>query len=64
METGFIIKELRLIGESVEKASIVFEKGVNIITGPSNVGKSYIFQCFNYMFGSSKPPKSIKEARA
>jgi len=64
MEAGFIIKELRLLGESVEKASIVFEKGVNIITGPSNVGKSYIFQCFNYMFGSSKPPKSIKEARA
>jgi hypothetical protein len=64
MKTGFRIKELRLIGESVEIASIVFEKGVNIITGPSNVGKSYIFQCFNYMFGSSKPPKSIKEARA
>jgi hypothetical protein len=64
MKTGFRIKELRLIGESVEIASIVFEKGVNIITGPSNVGKSYIFQCFNYMFGSSKPPKPIKEARA
>ncbi|WP_166381927.1 AAA family ATPase [Polaribacter sp. 11A2H] len=63
MKTGFIIKELRLIGKSVENASIVFEKGVNIITGPSNVGKSYIFQCFNYMFGGSKPPKSIKESR-
>ncbi|SDH53116.1 AAA family ATPase [Winogradskyella thalassocola] len=63
MKTGFIIKELRLIGKSVENASIVFKKGVNIITGPSNVGKSYIFQCFNYMFGGSKPPKPIKESR-
>lgn len=64
MKTGFIIKELRLIGKSVENASIVFKKGVNIITGPSNVGKSYIFQCFNYMFGGSKPPKPIKESRS
>jgi len=64
MDTGFIIKELRLTGKSVEKASIVFEKGVNIITGPSNVGKTYIFQCLNYMFGGSKPPKSISEAKA
>ncbi|WP_299112390.1 AAA family ATPase [uncultured Winogradskyella sp.] len=63
MKTGFIIKELRLIGKSVENASVVFNKGVNIITGPSNVGKSYIFQCFNYMFGGSKPPKPIKESR-
>jgi|GEM_PF-1297459 hypothetical protein len=63
MKTGFILKELRLTGDSVEKASIVFEKGVNIITGPSNVGKSFIFQCLNYMFGGSKPPKPIKQAR-
>jgi hypothetical protein len=63
MKTGFIIKELRLIGKSVENASIVLKKGVNIITGPSNVGKSYIFQCFNYMFGGSKRPKPIKESR-
>lgn len=63
MKTGFIIKELRLIGKSVENASIIFKKGVNVITGPSNVGKSYIFQCFNYMFGGSKRPKPIKESR-
>ncbi|WP_233899315.1 AAA family ATPase [Tenacibaculum piscium] len=64
MKAGFILKELRLVGESLNKASIVFEKGVNVITGPSNVGKSYIFQCLNYMFGGSKPPKDIKQARA
>ncbi|GAA4970551.1 AAA family ATPase [Algibacter aquimarinus] len=63
MKAGFILKELRLIGDSVEKASIVFEKGVNIITGPSNVGKTFIFQCLNYMFGGSKPPKPIKQVR-
>lgn len=64
MKTGFILKELRLIGKSVENASIVFKKGVNIITGPSNVGKTYIFQCLNYMFGGSKSPKTINQAKA
>lgn len=64
METGFILKELRIVGDSLNNASVIFEKGVNVITGPSNVGKSYIFQCINYMFGASKPPKPIKEARA
>lgn len=63
MKTGFILKELRLTGDSVEKANIVFEKGVKIITGPSNVGKTFIFQCLNYMFGGSKPPKPIEQAR-
>jgi len=64
METGFILKELRIVGDSLNNASVIFEKGVNVITGPSNVGKSYIFQCINYMFGASKPPKPIKQARA
>jgi hypothetical protein len=64
METGFILKELRIVGDSLNNASVIFKKGVNVITGPSNVGKSYIFQCINYMFGASKPPKPIKQARA
>ena len=64
MQAGFIIKELRLTGSSVTDASIIFERGVNVITGPSNVGKSYIFQSLNYMFGSSKIPKSIKQVKA
>ena len=64
MKNGFILKELRIVGDSLNNASVIFEKGVNVITGPSNVGKSYIFQCINYMFGASKPPKPIKQARA
>lgn len=64
MKTGFILKELRISGLTVENASVIFAKGVNIITGPSNVGKTYVFQCLNYMFGSSKPPKSIIQAKA
>lgn len=63
MQNGFLLQELRLSGASVKDASVVFKIGVNIITGPSNTGKTYIFQCLNYMFGGSKTPKPIKEAR-
>src|SRR5690606_28456609 len=34
----------------------------NVITGPSNTGKTYIYQCINYMLGSSTRPKPIKHA--
>lgn len=63
MSFGFIIKELSLTSYSKEKASIKFHEGLNVIVGPSNCGKTFIFQCINYMFGSSTQPKKIKEAR-
>lgn len=64
MKSGYRINKLRIIGESVDKAEIIFHPGVNVITGPSQTGKTYVFQCINYMLGSSKPPKKIKESRA
>lgn len=51
---GFYIKELRVTGIGVEDASVIFEKGLNVINGPSNTGKSYIFNCIDYIFGASK----------
>lgn len=63
MNSGYILKELKLTGDNIKSASIIFTKGLNIITGPSDCGKSYIFQCINYMLGASTPPKSIKESK-
>jgi hypothetical protein len=63
MDCGFIITELRLTAKNLLPAKISFKHGLNVITGPTNTGKSYIFQCINYMLGSSTPPKDIKEAR-
>jgi len=51
---GFYIKELRVTGVGLEDAVIRLEKGLNVINGPSNTGKSYIFKCIDYMFGASK----------
>ena len=64
MGCGFIIKRLILKGESLQPAEIQLEPGVNIITGPTNTGKSYIFECINYMLGSSQKARDIKEARS
>lgn len=61
--TSFIFTELRLIGDNVADASIIFTPGLNVISGPTNTGKSYVFQCINYMLGSSERPKNIKEAK-
>ena len=49
---NFYIKRISLTGRQVETASVLFEKGLNIIYGPSNTGKSYIAECIDYMFGS------------
>lgn len=59
--SGFILKKLTIIGPGLENASIDFKNGLNIISGPSDSGKSYIFDCINYMLGSSEKPKSFKE---
>lgn len=52
-----------LTGKNVENAYVEFSKGLNIISGPSDTGKSYIFQSINYMLGSSTKPKTIDESK-
>ncbi len=59
---GFFIKRLELSGFSVETKTIKFEKGLNVIFGSSDTGKTFIYQCINYMLGGSTPPKSIPES--
>jgi hypothetical protein len=60
---GFYIKELILTGDSVESAIVSFEKGLNVIHGPSDTGKTFIFQCIQFLLGKSKIPKRIPESK-
>lgn len=62
MNSGFIIMELRLMGNNLQPAVVSFVNGLNVISGPSNTGKTYIYQCINYMLGSSDKPKPIKQS--
>ena len=59
---GFFIKKLQLEGSTKETVSIEFEKGLNVIYGPSDTGKTFIYQSIDYMLGASKIPKDIPEA--
>jgi hypothetical protein len=59
---GFFLKKLILTGEGKPAAELPFSTGLNVISGASDTGKSYVIQCIDYMFGASEPPKSIEEA--
>lgn len=53
---SFFIKELSVTGNGKEPAIVQFEKGLNIIEGPSNTGKTLIFKCIDYIFGAKDNP--------
>ena len=62
MSFGFILCELSLSGPGKPDARVSFEPGLNVVAGPSDTGKTYIFQCLDYAMGGSNPPKPIPEA--
>ncbi|TCK67216.1 hypothetical protein DFQ05_0989 [Winogradskyella wandonensis] len=58
---GFWIYKITASGEEKKDSSIILKKGANIITGPSDTGKSYLFSVINFVFGRTSPPKDIPE---
>src|SRR5687767_5141979 len=62
MSKGFHIRELRITGNQKKPAILKLYSGLNIIAGASNTGKSYIFECLDFMLGSKRPPKDVPES--
>jgi hypothetical protein len=60
---GFFIRRLLLVGTHAPTASLEFRRGLNIITGPSDTGKSFALQCIDFAFGASERPKDVPQAR-
>jgi hypothetical protein len=60
---GFSIRELVVEGQGKPDAAVAFERGLNVIVGPSDTGKTYIFQCLDFVLGSTQPPKGIPQAK-
>lgn len=50
---NFYISKIFFTGSHVETSSIDLIDGLNIICGPSDTGKSYIAECFDFMFGGN-----------
>lgn len=60
---GFYIKKLHIEGNNVQTVTVNFFKGLNVIYGPSDTGKTFIFECIDYMLGAGNIPKDIPEAK-
>lgn len=60
---GFWIKKIVLESDTKENVCLELKKGLNVIAGESNTGKSYIYECINYVLGSKDKPKDIIEAK-
>lgn len=56
------LRELRAITENGRVSRLDFASGLNVITGASDTGKSYILDSINYMLGGQTPPEDIPEA--
>lgn len=60
---GFKINKIIMIGPNKEDAFLDFSVGLNVISGASDTGKTFIFQAIDYMLGGGKTPKQIEEAK-
>lgn len=61
---GFRLSELIVSGSRKEDARISFGAGCNILTGPSNTGKSYIVECLDFILGGETiPGEDIEESK-
>lgn len=49
----YYIKKITMLGHKVEPSVLMLNKGVNILYGPSDTGKSYVAECIDYMMGNS-----------
>lgn len=60
-EKNFILRHLCFVGPNKNAATIEFNKGLNIVYGPSNTGKSSILDAIDFMMGREKKLKDIPE---
>ncbi|HCA08113.1 hypothetical protein [Chryseobacterium sp.] len=59
----FFIEKISVQGQNKTNAELEFDLGVNIISGSSDTGKSYVFKCIDYVFGAETLPKDIPESK-
>lgn len=59
---GMQLRKLQLEGVNKENATIDFNGGLNVIAGASDTGKSFAFECINYILGATDIPKIPHEA--
>lgn len=63
IKVGFEIKKLLLQGVGKADAFLDFDTGLNVVAGASDTGKSFAYECINYVLGASDIPEIPNEAR-
>lgn len=58
-----IIERIDVKGNGKETATVELQKGLNVIAGGSNTGKSYIVECIQFILGASTVPKPIEQSK-
>ena len=51
-------KELSVQKGGEKQAFISFQSGLNLILGPSDTGKTLIFQCLDFLLGAGELPRA------
>ena len=64
IDKRFYLSKIAVYGDNVETAVLDFYPGFNVISGPSDTGKSYVFHLLNFMMGAENPPEKISESAA
>lgn len=52
-----ILNRLEVTDGDLTPATLDFERGLNVITGPEDRGKTYAFLCLDFLFGAKERPK-------
>ena len=60
--SGFELRRLRVTGPGKADAVMTFERGLNVVSGPSDTGKSYLVEAIDFMLGGQTPPRQIPES--
>jgi hypothetical protein len=59
---GFYFSRIEARGKGKTPAALEFAKGLTVVSGASDTGKSYLLQCLDFMTGASTPPDEIEES--
>lgn len=60
--SGFELRRLRVSGPGKADAEIAFKAGLNVVSGPSDTGKSYLVEAIDFMLGGQVSPRQIPES--
>jgi hypothetical protein len=63
LSRGFFLERLAAVGPGVDIAAVDLRDGLNIVAGASDTGKSYLCSLVDFVFGASKPPRAIPQAK-